>query len=140
MESIPTRPTKFLVLSFMFELPTLPPCPLHGHDPSRPLAGCQICWAHFNIPFQHGPELRRIGFVVADYFDRVERAKRLMHLREHGYETDKQPPLNTKVRFALPSGQEVVGKYIDDQCGGSYPVELNETQTEIRTWSGWRYE
>jgi len=73
----------------MFELPELPPCPLHGNDPSKPIAGCQICWGHFYIPFEFGPKLKQIDFAVRDYFDRVERAKRLHSLREEGFETDK---------------------------------------------------
>lgn len=124
----------------MFELPELPPCPIHGHDPSKPIGGCQICWGHFYIPWEYGPKLKQINFAIRDHIDRVETAKRLIALREEGFETDKEPPANVKVLFALPGGERVLGRYIDDMCGGTYPVRDDEHQTEVRTWSGWRYE
>jgi len=124
----------------MFQLPELPECPYHGHDPSQPLAGCHICWQRFYIPFEHGPKLRQIEFAVNDYISRVETAKRLIVLQAEGFETEKQPPVNTKVLFALPSGERSVGRFIDDGMDGVYPVMDNESQSPINAWSGWRLE
>lgn len=124
----------------MFELPELPECPYHGHDPSKPLAGCHICWQRFYIPFEHGPKLRQIGFAINDYFHRVETARRLLALQAEGFETEKYPPKATKVLFALPNGKRVVGRFIDDGMDGLYPVMDNELQSPTGPWDGWRYE
>jgi hypothetical protein len=124
----------------MFELPELPECPYHGHDPSKPLAGCRICWLRFYIPFEYGPKLRQIEFAINEYISLTETGKRLIALEAEGFETKKFPSKATKVLFALPSGERVVGRFIDDGMDGLYPVKDNADQSPVGPWSGWRYE
>jgi hypothetical protein len=121
------------------ELPELPPCPYHA-EPPVPLASCHICWKKFYIPFEYGPLLRSVNRAVEDYINGVEKAKQFVALRQEGFETDARPPKNTKVIFALPNGERISGKNIDDLMGGTYPVRNDEEQTPISSYMGWRPE
>lgn len=122
----------------MFELPELPQCPYHPLEPPKVLAGCQICWSRFYIPFEYGPQLTRVTFVINDYISRVERAKQFIALRQEGFETEGLPPKNQKVEFALPNGERVLGRNIDDFMGGTYPVRDNADESPISSFMGWR--
>jgi hypothetical protein len=120
------------------ELPNLPPCPYHGDEPPRPLAECGICWDRFYFSFDNEPKLRRINAQIDQYFKRVGRARQYIALRKDGFETDSVPPRGIPLLFALPNGETVTGRNIDDLTGGTYPVRDNAEQTPIDQYLGWK--
>lgn len=117
-------------------LPELPTCPYHGSEPPKALAECSICWERFYIPFEYAPHLARINHQIELYHSRVERAKEYISLRAEGYETNKPAPKDVQVEFALPGGERVVGKEIDDFMGGTFPVRNDDSSIDV--YLGWK--
>ena len=119
----------------MLTLPELPLCPYHGTEPT-PIADCSICWQRFCIPSDYAPKLSQINHQIELYHSRVKRAQEYIALRAEGFETNVPPPKDLRVEFALPGGERVTGKEIDDLMGGTFPVR--DDDSEISSYLGWK--